>query len=188
MNNLTARKVQTVKEPGMYSDGLGLYLCVAPGGTRSWILRTTVKGRRTANGNPYRVEIGLGSATDVSLAMAREEASPLRLLARKGVNPLDERKREMLTFEEAARRVYEGLLPTWKNDKHAQTWWSTVDKHANSRFGSRPIESITSADVLEALGPIWVERHETAKRLKQRLSSVFDCLAPCFGTTDLRFL
>ncbi|WP_306114185.1 MULTISPECIES: site-specific integrase [unclassified Roseovarius] len=174
MNNLTARKVQTAKEPGMYSDGLGLYLCVAPGGTKSWILRTTIKGRRTASGNPYRVEIGLGSIADVSLAKAREEASPLRLLARKGVNPLDERKREMLTFEEAAKRVYEGLLPTWRNEKHAQTWWSTVDKHANTRFGSRPIESITSADVLDVLGPIWVERHETAKRLKQRLSTVFD--------------
>ncbi len=158
----------------MYSDGQGLYLCVAPGGTKSWILRTTIKGRRTANGNPYRVEIGLGSVADVSLARAREEASPLRLQARKGINPLDERRRKMLTFEQAARKVYEGLLPTWRNEKHAQTWWSTVDKHANSQFGNRPIESVTSADILEVLGPIWVERHETAKRLGQRLSTVFD--------------
>ncbi len=173
-NNLTARKVQTVTEPGMYSDGQGLYLCVAPGGTKSWILRTTIKGRRTANGNPYRVEIGLGSVADVSLAKAREEASPLRLQARKGINPLDERRRQMLTFEQAARKVYEGLLPTWRNEKHAQTWWSTVNKHANSQFGNRPIESVTSADILDVLGPIWVERHETAKRLSQRLSTIFD--------------
>lgn len=172
--NLTARKVQTVTEPGMHSDGSGLYLCVSPGGSKSWILRATIKGRRTANGNPYRVEIGLGSVTDVSLAEAREEASPLRLLARKGINPLDERRRQMLTFEQAAHHVYKSLLPTWRNEKHAQTWWKTVDTHANARFGNRPVESITSADILDVLGPIWVEKHETAKRLKQRLSSVFD--------------
>ncbi|MCP5071751.1 MAG: DUF4102 domain-containing protein, partial [Rhodobacteraceae bacterium] len=134
MAKLTARRVETVKEPGMYGDGRGLYLCVAPGGTKSWILRTTIKGRLTTSGNPYRVEIGLGSVFDISLAQARADASPLRRIARQGVNPLDERRRERLTFEETAKRVYEGLLPTWRNAKHAQTWWATVDKYANTRF------------------------------------------------------
>lgn len=33
---------------------------------------------------------------------------------------------------------------------------------------------MNTADVLNALTPIWTEKHETAKRLKQRLSTVFD--------------
>ena len=35
MVGLTARKVDELKEPGMYGDGAGLYLCVSKGGTKS---------------------------------------------------------------------------------------------------------------------------------------------------------
>jgi hypothetical protein len=94
MPKLTARKVETIREPGMYGDGDGLYLCVAKGGSKSWILRATIKGRRTAAGGPYRVEVGLGSADVVPLADARRAALPLRQAARQGVNPLDERSGE----------------------------------------------------------------------------------------------
>jgi Arm DNA-binding domain len=60
---LTARKVQTAK-PGKYSDGGNLYLVVAGTGTRKWVLRYTWRGRAK--------EMGLGSATSVPLADARE--------------------------------------------------------------------------------------------------------------------
>ncbi|WP_370301402.1 tyrosine-type recombinase/integrase [Pseudooceanicola sp.] len=174
MPKLTARQVQTQSKPGMHSAGEGLYLCVANGGTKSWILRATIKGRKNRNGGPYRVEIGLGSVGLVSLAEAREAARPLRKLAREGINPLDERKRETLTFEQAARRVHKSLLPTWRNEKHAATWIASIETYALPFFGHRPIEDVGTADVLAALSPIWTTKHETAKRLKQRLSAVFD--------------
>ena len=63
---LTARTVSTTTEPGRYADGGGLYLLVAPGGSKSWMLRTVVKGRCC--------DIGLGSVELVSLADGREEA------------------------------------------------------------------------------------------------------------------
>ena len=52
--------------PGRYADGNGLYLFVQPSGTRSWIQRLVVRGRRR--------ELGLGSVALVSLAEAREKA------------------------------------------------------------------------------------------------------------------
>lgn len=174
MAKLGIKKIQSLKAPGMYADGEGLYLCVAKGGTKSWILRTTVKGRKTKSGGPYRVEVGLGSLDLVGLAEAREAARPLRKLAREGTNPLDERKRENLTFEDAARRVHKNLLPTWRNEKHAATWLATIENYALPEFGSRPIETVGTADVLAVLAPLWTNKHETAKRLKQRLSTVFD--------------
>jgi Arm DNA-binding domain len=66
---LTARKVETAK-PGKYSDGGNLYLIVAPNGSRKWVLRFTWRGRAK--------EMGLGSATAVSLADARERAASAR--------------------------------------------------------------------------------------------------------------
>ena len=46
---LTARAVQTAKagdRARRIADGGGLYLFVAPGGAKSWVLRTVVKGVR----------------------------------------------------------------------------------------------------------------------------------------------
>jgi integrase len=84
------------------------------------------------------------------------------------------RKRESLTFDEAARRVHAQLRPTWKNTKHAETWLATVENYVNPNFGKRPLHTICTADVLSVLSQIWTEKHETAKRLKQRLSTIFD--------------
>ena len=50
MPALTARKVETLREPGLYGDGGGLYLRVGPTGAKSWILRTVVHGKRRETG------------------------------------------------------------------------------------------------------------------------------------------
>lgn len=66
------------------------------------------------------------------------------------------------------------MLPTWRNAKHAETWLATVEHHAGTRFGTRPIETIGTADILQTLTPIWTSQNETATRLKQRLATIFD--------------
>ncbi len=161
MPSLTTRKVDTLKAPGMYGDGAGLYLRIGPTGAKSWILRTTVYGKRRS--------LGLGSVSLVTLAEARDKARTLRKVAREGGDPDTLRKRESLTFAEAAKKVHANLLPTWRNAKHAETWLATVETHANRQFGDRPIVTIGTADVLKVLSPIWIEKHETAKRLRQRI-------------------
>ena len=71
--------------PGRHADGNGLYLFVQPSGTRSWIQRLVIRGRRR--------ELGLGSVALVSLAEAREKALANRKLAREGGDPLAEKRR-----------------------------------------------------------------------------------------------
>jgi integrase len=166
MPKLTARKVETLKAPGLHGDGGGLYLNVKGSGSKSWILRTVVHGKRR--------DLGLGSASLVSLAEAREKARTMRKVARDGGDPDALRKRESITFAEAAKKVHANLLPTWRNAKHAETWLATVEAHANPQFGHRRIDTVGTADVLKVLSPIWTEKHETAKRLRQRLAAIFD--------------
>ena len=86
MGKLTARRVETLKEPGHYVDGEGLALVIGKRGGKSWILRTVVRGKRR--------DIGLGGASWVSLAEAREKARELRKIAREGGDPLAERRKE----------------------------------------------------------------------------------------------
>ena len=166
MPKLTVKKVSSLQEPGMYGDGEGLYLRVGPTGAKSWILRTVVHGRRR--------ELGMGSANLVSLLEAREQARGLRKIAREGGDPDSVRKHSAMTFEQAARKVHGNLQPTWSNEKHARKWIASLENDVFPVFGERPIETVGPADVLNALSPIWAEKNDTAKRIKQRVASVFD--------------
>lgn len=163
---LTVAKVEKAVEPGRYADGGCLYLVVTKTGAKQWVARLTIFGRQT--------DLGLGGTSYVSLDEARDEARRLRKIARAGGDPREHRKREKLSFKEAARQVHANLLPTWRNKKHAETWLATVETYAIPQFGDRPIEAVGTADVLKVLSPIWTEKHETAKRLRQRLSTIFD--------------
>lgn len=166
MGKLTVKAISSLKERGKYSDGNGLYVRVGPTGGKSWILRTVVHG--------VRKELGLGSLSLVPLAEARDLAYKFRKIAREGGDPDTVRKRESLLFADAAQRVHKTLLPTWRNEKHAATWLSSLEAYAYPHFGQMPLHTISSAEVLKSLTPIWTEKHDTAKRLKQRIAAVFD--------------
>lgn len=166
MGKLTVKGIASLKARGKYSDGNGLYVRVGPTGSKSWILRIVVHG--------VRKELGLGSISLVPLAEARDLAYKYRKIAREGGNPDAVRKQESLIFADAARRVHQTLLPTWRNEKHAATWLSSIETYAFPHFGQMPLHTISSAEILKSLTPIWTEKHDTAKRLKQRIAAVFD--------------
>ena len=167
---LTAAKVRQEQRPGRYADGNGLYLHVSETGARWWVWRGTVHGKRR--------ERGMGSARLVSLAEAREIARTWRRIAKAGGEPAEERdkgKRESLTFEDAARRVWsEQIAPNARNPKHRQQWINTLRDYAFPRIGSLPVHAIRQSDILRVLSPIWTEKPETAKRIRQRLRTVMN--------------
>ncbi len=80
---LSGHFVHTVQVPGFYSDGNSLYLRVDDSGTKRWVLRTMVQGRRR--------DIGLGGFSYTSLVEARSRAKILRKIAREGGDPLTAR-------------------------------------------------------------------------------------------------
>lgn len=167
MPRLTVKAVAKLCDPGMYGDGQGLYLRVGTGGAKSWVLRTVVNGKRQ--------ELGLGSASLVPIAEARDKALSLRQIARSGGDPKAIRKRnQSMTFEEAARAKLKELEPTWKNSGHSKRWISSLENYAFPLLGARAIQSIGIADVLAVLTPIWTSKNDTARRVKQRLSVIFD--------------
>lgn len=166
MAKLTHKGARAITEPGMHGDGDGLWLKVSPAGARSWVLRVAVYGKRK--------EYGLGSMKWVSLADARDMAREMRKVARQGGNPETVRVRQTMTVQEAARQVHAALLPTWRNEKHGELWWRSLELHVFPKIGARAIESVGSAEVLEVLAPIWTEKYDTARRIRQRLAAVFD--------------
>ena len=164
---LSAAFVRTAP-PGRHADGNGLYLYVQPTGTRSWIQRLVIRGRKR--------ELGLGSVALISLAEAREQALANRKLARSGGDPLAEKRRSVgiPTFAEAARRVVEQKRAGWRSRAQGHDWMLTFERYAFPRVGKLPVSEVTSADILEILAPIWHEKAATAQKLRQRLHAVLE--------------
>lgn len=166
---LSAPAVRTLGA-GFHGDGNGLYLQVDPSGARRWVLRTLVHGRRR--------DIGLGGAAIVPLGEARELARQLRRVAREGGDPIEVRdkgKRASLIFEDAARRVHaEQIMPNARNEKHVAQWINSLETYAFGVIGKLPVHAVVQADILRVLSPIWIEKPETARRVRQRLRTVLD--------------
>jgi integrase len=169
MARLNAVQVRALSEPGRHPVGDGLILCIKPGGSRSWLYRIQSGGKRR--------EYGLGSFRDVSLGEAREAAAAIRRQARAGLDPLAEKRkvRECLpTFREAAVAVHAEHKVGWKNGKHQAQWLSTLESYVFPAIGDRPVDQIESGDVRDVLGPIWLNKPETARRVRQRIGTVLD--------------
>ena len=176
MGKLTAFSVKALCEPGRHGDGDGLYLHVAPSGTKSWVQRIVI--------NEKRRDIGLGSYPTVSLAQARSLAAANRSAVSEGRDPLAERRiakdaartptPSVPTFAEAAAKVIELRRPTWRNPKHAAQWGSTLATYAFPVMGRKPVDAITPHDALAVLEPIWTVKNETATRVRQRMETVMD--------------
>ena len=173
---LTARKVETIKAPGMFADGNGLYLQVTETGAKTWVFRYQIAGRRR--------DMGLGSAGVVTLAEARQKAVDAKKLAMMGRDPLEAKKAQAaaqaleeakaVTFQECAEAYIESMRAGWKNAKHSAQWSSTLETYAYPVMGRLPINGIDTGLVLAVLEPIWRTKSETASRVRGRIESVLD--------------
>lgn len=169
MGKLTATAVKAVREPGRYPDGDGLMLFVDGNGARKWVLRIQLNGKRR--------DFGLGSTKDVTLAEAREGAAALRKQVLAGIDPVAEKKRErepIPTFAAAARRVHEEHKRGWKNGKHQAQWIATLETYAFPKLGDLTVDTIEGPAVRDVLAEIWLEKPETARRVRQRIGTVLD--------------
>jgi len=189
---LTAKEIEAAAHPGTTGrpvrlhDGDGLYLQLAPGGSKSWLYRYTLAGKARemglgAFGKPARrgePQIG------VPLAEARDKAAEARKVLRNGSDPIDHRKTaqrreaadrqraEAATFRALADEMVSSREAEWKNPKHVQQWKNTLASYAYPVLGNLPVSEIVTDDVLRVLKPIWTAKPETASRLRGRIERV----------------
>ncbi|MDU2408986.1 tyrosine-type recombinase/integrase [Acinetobacter junii] len=184
---LSALSVAKIKATGRHSVGGvdGLYLNVE-GNSRVWILRVVVGKRFDKDGKlkPHRRDIGLGPYPEVSLAEARAKATELRLQIRNGIDPIAHKQEQLekqriqqlrnKTLRECAKVVIANKTRELKNEKHIGQWSSTLETYIYPTLGNLSISTITKVDIAEALKPIWIEKNETAKRIRGRIETIFD--------------
>ena len=178
MGKLTVAKAKKISKPGMYHDSPTLYLYIACGGSKSWVQRITIKGRRH--------DLGLGGFPLIIPEHARRRAAANRLAVAEGKNPLaNKRKAKAPTFRHAALKTYEALKPRWRNDKVAKNWIQQLERHAFQRLGNLYVDRIGREEVLAVLTPIWTRKPETARRVRRYIKATLSwCQANGFVETN----
>jgi len=177
MGKLSATAVKAATRPGRIGDGDGLYLVVKPSGTKSWMVRVQKSGNRR--------DFGLGSASKISLAIARERAREIRTWVELGLDPLFERRKAqgIPTFREATAKVLAQHRSTWRNEKHEKQWIRTLEAYAFLRDWASE-ETNHPSDVAEAaLAHVVKDKTEAAYRrgnlLEKRRLLMEDWAANC---------
>ena len=184
---LSALSVAKIKENGRHAVGGvdGLHLRIVDG-SRAWVLRVAVGKKVDDQGKVkiHRRDIGLGSFPEVSLSEAREKARELKKKIRDGIDPLQEKqerlnalkiqKHRAKTFRECAEVVIAKKTLELKNQKHIGQWSSTLETYIYPTLGDLIVGTITKVDIAAVLEPIWIEKNETAKRIRGRIETIFD--------------
>ena len=173
-HQLTARKVDTLKN-GVLADGGNLWV-VARHPSKVWTFRYTspVTGKRR--------ELGIGSATAVSLAEARRLAAEARNLMAQGIDPIDRKREEEAarkkltapTFEEVSRAYIKDQAPGWRDPRAVDIWTSSLTRFAFPVCGARQVNAVDTDDVLAIIRPLWLGMTETASRLRGRIERILD--------------
>jgi len=178
---LSPLAVSKLRRVGLHAVGgiNGLGLKVMPAGSRAWVLRTVVAGKRR--------EYGLGGYPTVTLASARERARAMLDQLFAGIDPavtkrqaksaLAAQRAKAVTFKALAEQYIAQHEAGWKNAKHAAQWTSTLQTYAFPICGHMVAADIDTATVLRILEPIWLKKTETASRLRGRIEALLDYAA-----------
>jgi integrase len=138
--------------------------------------------------------MGLGPASLVGLAKARDLAHEARRLIAQGIDPIDARDAEKaaakveaaraITFGEFAATFIASKQAGWRNPKHRDQWSMTllgIDPSGEPSvhdyckpIRNLPIGDVDSNAVLKVLSPIWSTKPETASRIRSRIENVLD--------------
>ena len=157
---LAAMQVAKLTKPGMHLVGgvHGLYLKIGANGSRSWVLRITFRGRRT--------DRGLGSASVIGLADAREKAKELSRAFAKGRDPKEQpAPSEAMTFKAAMNGTAGLKAAGWKGDKAKEHWTSSMERFALPVIGDPPVNEVEQSHLVRIFEPIWISLPPTASTL-----------------------
>jgi integrase len=162
--------------PGRKHYRGGLYLQVGKSGSASWLLRYQRNGKEHW--------MGLGPKKVFSEKEARQRARTAQQQIYSDIDPLQARRKarvqqaleasRTITFAAAAQQYYASNEKKWSSAKHRQQFLNTLRDYAFPIIGKMPVADIDVAAILKIVEPIWIEKHQTASRLRRRLEAVLD--------------
>lgn len=177
------------------ADGNGLYLRINKSGSKSFDHRL-LRDRKTTwlSLGVYDRELTLKAARDLNtsvksifadgysidmvksaLAKTKTPTEVSKLVL--GLKQSDEPLTAEMTFQQMHEAWHAYKSPSWKNAVHRHQAMRNIAHYCYPHFGNMPVSKVIDMDVIRALEPIWVDKHESARRIKQWLGKIFDMAA-----------
>lgn len=176
-HRLSDRQLKTVKAKDkdyVLSDGEGLQLRVRSNGSMLW--NFNYRDPVTKN----RINMGLGTYPELSLANARKKVIEARELLAQGIDPKVQRKADNEAKRAQTEHTLENVASAWFELKkhsvtpaYAEDIWRSLTLHVFPSLKTTPLADITAPIIIKLLRPIEAKGSlETVKRLSQRLNEI----------------
>lgn len=149
LTDTTLRNAKPGEKQIKLFDGHGLFLLIAPSGTKAWRLKYSFHGKEKL--------ISLGLYPTVSLKEARERAATARKDIENGIDPSEKRKLK----KSACQNTFEGVALEWhEQNKHkwsevyAKTIMHRMKRNLFPQIGSKPVHLVSAPELLALLRKI----------------------------------
>lgn len=174
LSDMKVKAAKPKEKDYILTDGNGLQMRVRSNDSKLWnfnyIHPVTKK----------RVNMGLGTFPEVSLALARKRTVEARELVALGLDPKEKRDAERNAKKAATEHTFENISSAWfelKKDSVTQAYaediWRSLTLHIFPDLGTTPISTISAPQVINLLRPLETKGSlETVKRLTQRLNEI----------------
>jgi integrase len=156
-----------------FTDSGGLYLEVAPNGSKRWFWKYIFTGKEK--------RLALGSYPDASLKSVRGERDKARQMQQAGTDPAQAKRVAKLlnqhqpdaTFEVVAREFFAVKASSWSK-QYGNRWIDRMEKDAFPWIGTLAMDKISAPLLLQTLRRVEARgAHETAHTLRQTAGQVF---------------
>ena len=171
LNDTRIRTTKPCKRPIKLSDSGGLYLLIAPHGSKLWRLAYRFGGKQKT--------LAIGAYPTSTLKAARDKREEAKRLLANGIDPSAQRQLDKQikatgnTFKAVAEEVLAKLEEEGRADVTLTKKRWLLD-FAYPAFGDRPIAEITALEVLSVLRRVEGRgRYETARRLRSTCGTIF---------------
>ena len=171
LNDTRIRTTKPCKRPIKLSDSGGLYLLIAPHGSKLWRLAYRFGGKQKT--------LAIGAYPTSTLKAARDKREEAKRLLANGIDPSAQRRldKQIKSTGNTFKAVAEEVLAKLEKEGRAEV---TLTKKrwlldfAYAAFGDRPIAEITALEVLSVLRRVEARgRYETARRLRSTCGTIF---------------
>jgi integrase len=173
LSETTVRMAKPRPKTYRLTDGHGLYVEVAPSGSRYWRLKYRFGDKEK--------RLAIGVYPVVTLAKAREEALEARRLLHGGIDPGEAKRQKARGVKLAAANSFESVAREWQKfmksrwtPHHARNVIESLEQDIFPALGHRPIAEMKAPEFLDAIRKI--ERRgalDIAQRVRQRCGAVF---------------
>ncbi len=173
LTELGLRKAKPSSKPKKFSDGGGLFLLLHPSGSKYWRMKYRFIGKEKL--------FAIGLWPEISLIAAREKRNEAKQLLKSGKDPSAAKKNLKVSQKVAQSNTFGSVTEEWLEVKQKE--WkspyfddvrSSIEIHLLPDLGQRPIEDITSSEILSVLKKIEEQgKLEVASRSRQKCGAIF---------------